>query len=287
LTRGISHLVPADARTSIEASLLKIPKVRKEMKRLGWEDTRLLDYVIALLLAFASLVAVPFVIRRLWTQIYVAPGWIGQALPAVVVVLLPTVFSTGPHYIYDFPALMFFSLGFLLLLQRRWTRYYPILVIGLINKETMAFLLVVFAALYWDQMTRREFSAHLALQAALVVLVRTVLGVLFAANPGPLIDVHLHANIHSLLLGYSFPTLAWFILILWAVLHDLPAKPAALVKSALVVPMFLVAMVTCGTIVELRAAYEVLPITAFLASHTLLFSVLKYPCRPSMERGPV
>jgi hypothetical protein len=141
----------------------------------------------------------------------------------------------------------------------------------------MALLLVVFVALYRNRMTRQQFYVNLAIQTTIVLLMKIILGILFAANPGPVIEFHLHANIHSLLLGYSFQSLVWFILILWAIFHDFASKAEVLRKSAIVVPLFLFLIMILGIVFELRAAYEIIPIVAFLGFHTLFFSVLKYP----------
>lgn len=284
VTRALRSLLPSDAVSSFTASILSIPKVQKELVRLGWEKDRLADYLIALGLAFISLTLLPFVLRRLWMRLYDTEPIITNLVPLAILFVLPTIFPTGPHYVYDFPTLLFFSLGLLLLYEHRWNWYYPILAMGLVNKETMALLLLVYIALYWGQDTLKTMLRHVFAQCAVILLVTTIIGRGFSNNPGSSIEFHLYANIHTMLLGYSFMTLITLGGIVWLVSYDFREKPKTLRRSALVlIPSFLLVLFFFGVLVELRDIYELVPLIGFLILHTILFSFCRLPVRLKID----
>jgi len=120
MTIGIHAMLPAEVWNGLESSLMEMPKFRKEMTRLQWEQSHLSEYIAALSLAFLFLVGFVFVVRRLWAILYRTSSLVENAVPLVALAFLPPFFMEGTHYIYDFPAMAFFALGLLLMLQSRW-----------------------------------------------------------------------------------------------------------------------------------------------------------------------
>lgn len=262
---------------SLEQTLLRIPKVQKETQRLGWETDFFIEYLIALFIAFVCLLAFSFVVRRFWFTLYETEPRVSNLVPIIALLALPPIFPTGPHYIYDFPTLFFFTLGLLLLVQQRWLLLYPIFFLGCLNKETMVLLTFLFLILFRNHLPTRSVLAHTGAQLLLFGIIKLILFIAFADNPGNLLDFHLYLNLHILLSGYGVVTLIVGVLLLWLIVHDFANKHPVLRRSLAVALPFGLLVMWGGVIVELRDVYELYPIVLFLVLHTLLFSLGKIP----------
>jgi hypothetical protein len=276
-TRAVYAAVAGPALDSLEQRLLRVPALRKQTDRLGWETDFFFEYLIALSLAFVCLAGFAFVVRTLWSTLYSTEQRITNLVPLLALLALPPLFPTGPHYIYDFPALFFFTLGLTLLVQRRWRFFYPVFITGILNKETIILLSVLFALLYWRTMPRRTFLLHLGTQTILFLIIKTFISDAFAGNGGNVMDFHLHLNIHIALMGYSLPTLFIVCVLIWLVFHEYASKHPVLKRSLLLALPFCLLLVWGGVITELRDLYELYPIVLFLVLHTVLFSLFKIP----------
>lgn len=276
LTRTIYMLAPPTWE-SLERQLLAIPKVRKESVRLGWEEGFLAEYVIALVLAFACLCGFAFTARELWRQLYDAGEEIVNAVPLITLLCLPPIFPTGPHYIYDFPSLFFFTLGFALMLRQQWTYFAFVFAVGCLNKETMLLLTFAFFLLYRNRLSKRELVSHLIWQLAIFAMVKSAIQLVFSPNPGTALDFHLYGNLHLLLMGYSWTSLFLGAVVGGLIVYDLKTKHPSLKTAALLIIPFGALVLWGGVITELRALYELYPIFLFLALHTILFSFLQLP----------
>ncbi|MBX2990991.1 MAG: hypothetical protein KF749_07465 [Bacteroidetes bacterium] len=277
VTRGVFSIVSGSAIDSIEKSLLELPKVQKETARLGWETDFFMEYLIALAFAFATLVAFPFVIRELWARLYNTDESITDIIPLLALLALPPIFPTGPHYIYDLPALLLFTSGMLFMIEQRWALFYTIFALGCLNKETMVLLALLFAMLYRKEMGQQTLVLHLVAQAFLFAVIKLIIMNAFADNPGPVMDFHLNLNLHILLSGYNLVPMIVAGFTLWLVFSNYNSKHVILRAALLLaVPLGFLVLVS-GVITELRAVLELYPIVLLLALHTIFFTLLKVP----------
>lgn len=277
LTRSLHNALPESLWLSLTEPLRTLPKTQKEMRRLGWEEEFFDKYIIAFAIAFIIFLPFPFVARRLWNLLYQSDDRMATLAGLAPLTVVPTFFATGPHYIYDLPALTFFTGGVVLLLKRQWIGYYVLFVVGCLNKETMVLLLFAFLLLYRTSFTLSALLKHTALH---IVLFGTVkLGVMqaFADNPGPTVAFQLFGNIHRLLMGYSWNELIVAATTMFLIVYRLGSKPPALVQLSLLVLPFGVLVVFFGVLSELRAVYELIPILTFMMLHTICFDFLKLP----------
>ncbi len=275
--RTIHASIPAPLWDSLEQHLLAIPKVRKEMTRLGWEADFLAEYLIALMLAFLALASFPFTVRKLWDHFYDAGNTISAIVPVFTLLILPVAFPSGPHYVYDFPTLFLFTLGFLLLLERRWLLFYPVFIIGCLNKETMVLLTFAYLVILREAEPRQRLVIHLTVQSLCFLAVKAILTIAFNASPGTTLEFHVIANIHTLLLGYTWTSLLISGVTALLVYHEFSRKPEQLRRGVVLLGVFGILIFCFGTITELRDLYEVFPIVAFLMLHTVFFSYLRLP----------
>jgi hypothetical protein len=76
------------------------------------------------------------------------------------------------YFPFDLPALLLFILGLHFMRARRWTGYYAVLILGLLNHEAAALLIVVFWLASRDSMALRTRCRHLLLQVAALIAVK-------------------------------------------------------------------------------------------------------------------
>lgn len=279
LTRSTYTVISGPTLDSIEKSLLDLPKVQKETARLGWETEYFAEYLIALFLVFLTLLGFPFVVKAFWSAMYETGTAVTNIVPLVALLALPPIFPTGPHYIYDFPALFFFTLGVVLLVQGRWALYYPAFILGCLNKETMVLPVLFFVLLFWKQMPKRTLLLHTFTQVLLFVIIKAFITISFADNSGNVADFHLYLNLHILLMGYDWISMLALPLVLTLMFLDFRKKHEILRKAILLSIPLGVLVLFSGVITELRAVYEMYPIVLLLALHTVLFTFLKIPYR--------
>jgi len=289
LTRGIYALAPEDGWNQLRASLLEIPKVQKETLRLGWETHYLPEYLIALTLVFGALVGFTFVCRAFFSTLYLTDQATRNALPIGALLSLPPFFHVGTHYIYDFPALLFFTMGLLFMVQKRWSPYYLVYLGGCLNKETMVILTVAFLLLFHQRMKRRTMVLHVGAQVAVFAVTKAIVMYHFAPNPGHSFELHIFRNIHYLLLPYTVITLLVGVIIIALVFYDFRQKHFVLQRTTWLIVPFGVLMILFGLVDEVRTLYEIFPIYFLLIAHTVLFSFLRLPYRlrsvPGSDRG--
>ncbi|MBP1648926.1 MAG: hypothetical protein H6Q30_2371 [Bacteroidetes bacterium] len=277
LTRTIHSAIPADISAAVKDRLSSIPKVQKEAGRLGWDLRYVNEYIIAFLLSFLSLLFFPFVLRTLFASLYAAEEKAIALVPLVAMFALPPFFLVGTHYIYDFPALLLFTLGFLLMIRQRWLLYYAVLAVGCVNKETMVLLLLPLLLLSRHVMPPPRIAMHAALHVLVFGLIKGTLMFVYAGNPGGAVEFHLWGNLHMLLMPYTLVTLFSIAVLGFLVWFDFKNKHPVLRKGAWLLVPFALLMIFFGTIHEARALYEVFPVYFLLISHTVLFSLLKRP----------
>ncbi len=279
LTNVTYNLVPLPVWSKLSLGLLDNPKFLKESTRLGWENNFLPQYVIALTWAFLSLVAFAFVFRSFVNELYTVEDTIRNGFPIAALLCLPIFFRNGTHYIYDFPALLFFTIGLLFLIKNRWLLFYIVFLIGCLNKETMVFLLFIPAIVQWRTMNRRILSIHLLMLLFIFILIHELIAVRFASNPGSSLEFHLFGNIHKLLMPYSLLDICEAGILFTLLFYDFSSKPQFLRYSLWVLFPFVVVVFIFACIEEARDLYEIFPICFILMAHTILFSWLKIPYR--------
>ena len=248
----------------------QFPDLYEGMLYLGWELEYLTEYATAAVFMYASLLGYAYALRSLAKTLYSMDKWLEGVLPILAIWILPIFFVKGTHYLYDFPQLLLFTLLLVNLAKKRWWAFYPLLVVGLLNKETAIFVSIIFAACCYKVMSRKAFIGHLALQGAIFAAIKVYLGVRFAANPGGIVENHLFINLYNALLRpFDLATACSVIALFLLIAYRFRQKPLFLRQSLLIaVPMVLL-YASLGTYGEIRVFYELVPIAFLLAFQTL------------------
>ena len=173
------------------------------------------------------------------------------------------------YFPFDMPAVLFFVLGWYLMLERRWALYYPVFALAVFNRETCLALTGVFALVEFRHMPPRRLLAHVVAQFALWVGIKAGLWIAFAPQGHQLYVDSLEKNRETLfqvlaMRGDGPKVAAKFVLWcggLWAALPFITrGQPEPVRRSLLVIGPFFLGMVFVGTLREMRIYGELIPI---------------------------
>ncbi|MEW5875804.1 MAG: hypothetical protein AB1752_11575 [Candidatus Zixiibacteriota bacterium] len=184
---------------------------------------------------------------------------------------------------YDLPGVAFFTLGLALLQRRRWAWFYPVFVVGCLNRETMIFLTLALVAVEFGRRPVKDWIAHAAVQAVIWIAVKAVVGYVYRGNPGSPFEFyhvgtrisHLQTNLEmfahpmNLLLVLSNFGFAWVVMLVG---RRRIASPF-LRRALWIIPPFLLTLLLGTNINENRLYGELIPlvmtVSLLVVSHTL------------------
>jgi len=108
-------------------------------------------------------------------------------------ILLNQLFS-----FYDFSSILFYTLAMYLVLKERFGMLVIVFAIGLINKETIAFIIPAF--IFYNY--RRIFSKDVIMKSSLLVLIfvlfKGIMFYIFRNNPGNIVEIAIRGNLDML-----------------------------------------------------------------------------------------
>jgi|LAHU01.1.fsa_nt_gb hypothetical protein len=173
------------------------------------------------------------------------------------------------RYPSDFPSLLFFTLGLVLLRRRRWGWFYPLFVVATFNRETTLFLTVVYLLTAWGTEPRRSVGMHLRLQLILWIAAKAALFAAYRGNPGSeLVQAHVRQNLEFLSNPRAWPLFFSNLGYLWlpVLLFRRRIPDRFLRRAALAVYPYAIGMFLVGNMYELRIYGELIPLVlpAFL-----------------------
>jgi hypothetical protein len=180
---------------------------------------------------------------------------------------------------YDVPSLALFSLGVWLIFTRRYWLLLPVFIVGTLNRETFCFVTIFLVLYAWFSSETgtsraaalRRIAPHVALQAFVWFALRLWMHRLFLNNPldpghhSGFFDFQLVHNLKSILNPFQWPLLlGLFGFTLPLLIHSYRwISDRALARSvAILLPLWTLAMLVVGVVVEIRIFNE---LTAFIA----------------------
>lgn len=228
------------------------------------EDSAMTEFAVLYLIQFGVLIGIGLAVRALSAALYRASGRFHDGVSLLAVAALPTLFLRMVA-VYDFPTVLFFTLGPLMLLKRRWWGYMVVFALACVNKETAVLLAVLFVlyVLRGRLLERRAGLMLLGGQLAIFAAIFAVLSLVFRGNPGTPLEFHLTDNFTFL---RPFP-LSWFIA--WGVIaaltfHEWRRKPILLRQSLALLIILVATTLFFGILNELRDYFEVYPAVVLL-----------------------
>ena len=231
-----------------------------------------LELLLVLALDALSLLGFALVLRRLFGRVYSGSLWVSRTAPVAGLLLLPLFFARGAHYLYDFPALFFFTAALYCIRAEKHALLFLVLALGTLNKETMAIALVAYYLVHRDRPTGTGWPRRLALQATVVLLARLAAVALSspAGAPGPAngyLRDYLVANAVELLRDpflLSFTRTAALLFLGLLIFGRWSSRPSFLRRVTPVALVFFALYLVGSQWGEIRSIYEVFPILFLL-----------------------
>jgi hypothetical protein len=260
LARSLAGMVP----TELTEWLKDAPDaLSKTYLRLGYNGYSR-EAVIVLILMFLSLTGFAFLEKTFLADL----GYDKKerfVMPLVFqMFVLPVNLFTG--FYYDLPQLFLMTICLIYLHRRNWTKYLIFLSIANFNKETSAFLILVYIAYYWSRLPRKNFFTMLIWQVALIGVIRGLLIILFRNNGGSFLAYTIPNQIriygeHPLALIF---TIAYFGLVIFLTLRQWRSKNGFLRAASVIGLIILILFIPSGYPLEFRVFLDALPVLAIL-----------------------
>jgi hypothetical protein len=181
---------------------------------------------------------------------------------------------------YDVPSLAFFCLGIYLVMTRRWWAFYPVFVVATLNRETYIFMAVFCAVWLWTEAEAwplvdkaRLILPHLLAQGVLWVAIKWWIRQQFLGNATEgatgFFNLAVKTNVHSMLNPGQWPLFASLFGFLWIPLflgRRYIRNRGIARATAVIVPLWLMAMFLVGVVVEVRVFSELAAILALVGA---------------------
>lgn len=225
---------------------------------------RLTDFISVLLLIYAF---------RRYISLFIPGDGKAKLMALSVLPILTFNYLQYPcypkHFPYDMPAILLFTVGLILLYQRRWAIYYPFFILATLNKETACFLTVVYLLTEAGKSRPKTIAAHCLAQLFIWVAIKHGLYRLYADNPGAgLFEDQFSHNLYLLSRPQNYPNLLRIFGGTWisVMFFNRRIKDDFVRRSLLVVFPFLFVMLFMGKLDEIRIYGELIPVVfaAFL-----------------------
>jgi hypothetical protein len=223
---------------------------------------------------FVALVLLAFVFRR-YLSLFIKDQVLTSVMALTLYAILPFNYFNLPYYPYDIPSVLFFTLGLLLIHERKWWWFYPLFAAATLNRETSIFLTVVTVFVLFDTYSWPRLSLLAGSQLAIWAAIKMALWALYRHNRWlgyGLYQFQLKANVATIrtfpvkgLIALSTWGCLWLAVVIWhRRIHDVFLK-----RTLWTIPVFIASMFVVGFVIELRIYGEVLPIV--LAAFWVVF----------------
>ena len=278
--RGTAALTPEPAREAVAGSVraLLTPEGKPE-----YIHDYAFEFALTVLLLFSSLLGFAYSLRRLAAVTLDLKGRGLDLVPVPALLLLPCMY-TYMNYVYDFPNLFLFTLGLVMVVERRWPAFLVVFGLATLNKETSILLTLVWLLDSRGRLSGRRLAEGLAVQILGWAAIRGSITLLYQDNPGAVVEWwHLHGNLalgsriianlrHRPLSDIQTKWGPKLVVVLAAVgvAVSLRRTPVFLKRaSVIVVPLFVLTLFM-GTLEEARQFYEFYPIALLVLTGGML-----------------
>lgn len=278
LIRTACQLTPDGVKEKIVSAWASAERFQSMNLWHGYVEGYEVEYLYTMLLIYISFIGIAFVLRLLLKTFYDASDLTLTLAPVAAIISLPILVS---YFTYDYPSLLLFTLGFLLMARRRWVPFYVVFALACLSKETAVLLPFIFLVDARRRGWKWPFVLHLAAQMAVWTTTFVILRMIYGDQPGAFMETHLldynlphllnlsnYVRFNSIFLPSGLNVFMLAILG-FLVVHNWRQKPAFL-RSALSMLVPLVGLTLFfGIIDELRDYYESVPVIFALGLHSV------------------
>ena len=270
--RLISEVIPDEVHKTLTEKVESNKSAMLVLEKFKWESEFITEYLVAMVLMYFTLLGFVFAFRRLFDEIYSSPLWFKNIISIILLLAIPAMFQPQySNYIYDFSSLFLFTLGLLLLRQKKWRYFLILFFISCFNKETVILLTMIFAIHFYKdaEISRKLYYQLIAAQLMIFAAIKILLYILFMNNPGGFVEFHLIDRNYLLFNGYSLTTFVVLLIIFLSIFSKWNEKPKFLKDALWIAVPLLILTFFFGFFDELRDYYEVFPIVVLLISFNI------------------
>jgi hypothetical protein len=243
--------------------------------RFSWLNRWTLDQA-RLAIDLFSCIALLYAARLFWRALGYQPLH-AMAASGLFAVMLPFQFFLPPvrwYYCYDIAAIAFFTLGLYALLKKAWPLFYLVFILGTLNRETTAFLVLIYLLVSVGREPWKRIAGHALAQTAIWVAIKVWLWSVYhqtGATYTDRLDLYKDSVAYNLQLIDREPHVWIMLAANWAFLWILAFAGwrrighPFVARALWVVPVFVGAMFFVGELLELRIYSELIPIVAAAA----------------------
>ncbi len=270
--RLISEVIPDEVHKTLTEKVESNKSAMLVLEKFKWESEFITEYLVAMVLMYLTLLGFVFAFRKLFDAIYSSPLWFKNIISIILLLAIPAMFQPQySNYIYDFSSLFLFTLGLLLLRQKKWRYFLILFFISCFNKETVILLTMIFAIHFYKdaEISRKLYYQLIAAQLMIFAAIKILLYILFMNNPGGFVEFHLIDRNYLLFNGYSLTTFVVLLIIFLSIFSKWNEKPKYLKDALWIAVPLLILTLFLGFFDELRDYYEVFPIVVLLISFNI------------------
>lgn len=197
---------------------------------------------------------------------------------------------------FDIPAVLFITVGLILIYQKKWTQYYLVFLVATVNRETSCFLTVAYLLTSLSKWKTKQVTAHCLLQFLIWATIKYILFRIYSDNPvgdGGLDPTKAHwslglydpndfaVNLETLISVSAYPFIFSITGFLWVptMLLLRRVREEFVRRSMVVTVPWCLSMLYAGTLTQLREFGELVPFVG-VAFMLALQELLR------METGP-
>ncbi len=270
IIRASSVITPKYIKQYVVDNISSNSVVIKIFNKLNWEREYILEYSLAVIIIYFSLIGFLLSFRYLLILNYSILDPNREYISFYALFgLIPFMKFYG--CLYDIPTLFLFTLGLGLILSENWKWYISIFAISCLNKETTILLTLVFIMhIGLKNIVHNKFYIFLLLlQLTIFTLIKAILFNIYRNNPGSFLEYHLFDHNIGLLKSYPVSTLFVWTAISILVIYKWKEKPLFLKRALIIIIPIFIMCLFFGIIDELRVYYEVYPIVVLLIAYSI------------------
>lgn len=271
--RVLSAIVPAEYQKILEDHVVQNHALNQLFSALGWECQAALQYFMASVLMYLSLIGFGHSAVLLTQQTCNLPKDNKTRLIVATGSLLGVTFLFRyTSYIYDPPQLFLFTLALYLLSSDRIRLFFIVFVLCCLNKETAILLIPVFAIKHYRSgFDRRQYYSVIGSLIVIYLCVRAGVFLTFYNNPGSFVEFQFVHNVWWFTSGWKFTDVLFIGFLFFLIFFGWREKSYFLRVSFLSVLLPLVCLAMfLGYIDEWRGYYEAYALAFGLIVHSLL-----------------
>lgn len=224
---------------------------------------------VALLVTYLSLCAYVFFIYKLAAFFWPDTAAYRLVSPLIGLMMIPP-FHDEFAYIYDYPSMMFVAAAMYALVKQKIRAYWVILILATLNRESAAYLIVLYALYSFRFDNMKPWALNVAVQFLLFLIIQGWIRQIYASNPGEDLYEVLFWQLTYIFSEYNILLITQALVFICLLFYRWAEKPFILQAGMCLLPIMFVAYLKHGYREEYRVFMEIFPIVALLFTHSIV-----------------